>query len=332
MNTKKILIIGSGALGTAFSNILFDAGQKNILIYGIDEKELQELQEGHNTKYFSKDSLIHKVNTTNNLEKAIANVSYIVLALPSIVIPEIIKKINKFLDNDAIIISGSKGFWPNSEKPLHTGMVDALKNNENVRGVVSILGPSYAEEMVNRSFTIVSAVSSSDDLCQEVQKLFSNNYFRVYRQTDVTGSEVGAIYKNILAIGAGILTQSGFKINTIAAFITRGIHEMSVFNDYLGGSISTIMGLTGLGDLILTSMSDLSRNRTFGKNFVLDRQKALSSNTTLEGLHALKIVEKIRKEKGINLPIVECLYQIIYNDKDITKSIPYLWDRELKAE
>lgn len=331
-NNEKITIIGSGALGTAFSNILFDAGQTNITVYGIDEKELSELKEGKNTKYFSKDLFIHPVKTTNNIKEALDGTKYIVLALPSTIIPNVIKQIKENINSEVLIISGSKGFYHGTDLPLHKGIEDETANDSRIRGVVSILGPSYAEEMVSKGLTIVASVSRSKKLCEEVQGLFSNSYFKIYTQTDVIGAEAGGIYKNILAIASGMLTEYGFKINTTAAFITRGVYELSVFNKYLGGKPETIMGLTGLGDLILTSMSDLSRNYTFGRNFVKDKEKALASSVTLEGINAIKIVEKIRIKEKLELPIVECLFQILYNDLDLNKSIYMLWDRGSKSE
>lgn len=332
MNNKKIAIIGSGALGTAFSNVLFEAGHKNITIYGIDDKELSELKVGKNTKYFTDDLFIHPVNTTKDLKEALDGVSYIVIALPSTIIPVVINQIKESINSEVLIISGSKGFYNGTDYPLHKGIEINTKNNSKIRGVVSILGPSYAEEIVAKSLTIVASVSSSKELCEEVQSLFSTPYFKIYTQTDVIGAEAGGIYKNILAIASGMLTEYGFKINTTAAFITRGVHELSIFNKYLGGKSETIMGLTGLGDLILTSMSDLSRNYTFGRSFVKDKVKALSSSITLEGINAIKIVEKIRIEKKLDLPIVECLFKILYENLDLNKSIYTLWDRGLKSE
>lgn len=333
MNDKKITIIGSGALGTAFSNVLFDAGHKNIIVYGIDEKELSELKIGKNSKYFKDDKLsIHPVNTTKNIKEALDGTSYIIIALPSTIIPVVINQIKENINSKVLIISGSKGFYSGTDDPLHKGIEINTEKNPNIRGVVSILGPSYAEEIVAKSLTIVASVSSSKEFCEEVQSLFSTPYFKIYTQTDVIGAEAGGIYKNILAIASGMLTEYGFKINTTAAFITRGVHELSIFNKYLGGKPETIMGLTGLGDLILTSMSDLSRNYTFGRNFVKDKEKALSSSVTLEGINAIKIVEKIRIKQKLDLPIVECLFKILYENLDLNKSIYTLWDRGLKSE
>ncbi|MGL6125368.1 MAG: NAD(P)H-dependent glycerol-3-phosphate dehydrogenase [Metamycoplasmataceae bacterium] len=332
INNSRIAIIGSGALGTAFSNILYDANCRNIIVYGIDETEVLELKVGKNKKYFSEDLLIYPVQTTINLNEALDKAEYVVLALPSIVIPETIQKIKENINSKILLISGSKGFYPGTDIGLHKGIEKEIEGNSNIRGIVSILGPSYAEEMVAKGFTTVASVSNSQELCEEVQSLFSNKYFKIFTQTDVTGAEAGGIYKNILAIASGMLTEYGFKINTTAAFITRGIHELSIFNKFLGGKPDTIMGLTGLGDLILTSMSDLSRNYTFGRKFVRDKEKALSSSITLEGLNAIKIVEKIRIREKLDLPIVECLYQILFNNLDISKSINNLWGRKFTSE
>lgn len=332
INNSRIAIIGSGALGTALSNVLFDASCPNTIIYGIDETEILELRVGKNKKYFSEDLAIHPVQTTINLKEALNNAKYVVLALPSIVIPEIIQKIKENINSEILIISGSKGFYHGTDFPLHQGIENQIKDNPKIRGVVSILGPSYAEEMVSKSLTIVASVSSSQKLSEEVQSLFSNKYFKVYTQTDVIGAEAGGIYKNILAIASGMLTEFGFKINTTAAFITRGVHELAVFNKYLGGKPETIMGLTGLGDLILTSMSDLSRNYTFGREFVRNKEKALASSVTLEGINAIKIVEKIRIRENLDLPIVECLYKILFDNLELSRSINTLWGRKFKSE
>ncbi|MGL5617606.1 MAG: NAD(P)H-dependent glycerol-3-phosphate dehydrogenase [Metamycoplasmataceae bacterium] len=329
---SKIAIIGSGALGTAFSNILQDSNFKNLIIYGIDEQELSELRVGKNTKYFKNKEIIHPVKTTNNLKEALDGARYIALALPSMVIPDILQETIENINSEVLIINGSKGFYPETDFGIHKGIEEKIKDISNIRGVVSILGPSYAEEMVKKGFTTVASVSNSLELCEEVQQIFSNSYFKIYTQTDVVGAEAGGIYKNILAIASGMLTEYGFKINTTAAFITRGVHELSIFNKYLGGKPETIMGLTGLGDLILTSMSDLSRNYTFGRLFVRDKEKALSSSITLEGINAIKIVEKIRIRENLDLPIVECLYQILYNNLDLSASINNLWGRKFKSE
>lgn len=326
---KNITIIGSGALGSAFANVLFDANPKNnILIYGIDEKELQDIEKGRNTKYFN-DIVFNKFKTSNDLNFALKAADYIVLALPSIAIDSVIKSIEQNIEKEVLIINGCKGFYPNTELPLHEGILDRIKSNKKIRGLVSISGPSFAIEIIKKSLTSVAVIGYDKNQTIEVQKLFNNNYFKLYIQNDVIGSEVGGIYKNILAIGSGILNQLGYKINTLASYLTRGVKEMATFNKFMGGKEKTIYGLTGLGDLILTATDTNSRNFQFGMSFI---KKEINKNATVEGLTALKIVEKIRFENNLNLPICLALYNIIYNNSNVELEIQKLWNNNEDEE
>lgn len=327
---KKITIIGSGALGTALGNVLKDANKDNdVLIYGIDQNELDDLKNGKNTKYF-KNIKINKFNVSNDLIFAIKDADYIILAIPSIVIDDVMNIIIKNLKNDTLIINGCKGFYPKSENPLHKGLVEKSKKNKYIRGVVSISGPSFAIEIVRKALTLIAAIGYDKKQIKEVQELFRTNYFKLYMQTDVTGAEIGGIYKNILAIGAGMLTQLGFKINTLASYITRGMKELSVLNKQMGGREKTIYGLTGLGDLILTATDKNSRNFTYGMNFV--KKNNDSKNVTLEGLTALSIVEKIRIKNNLYLPIQEALYNVIFKNSSFEDEIKKLWNSDSTEE
>lgn len=327
---KKIAVIGSGALGTALANVLIDSNPNNdVIIYGIDKNELDDLKNGENSKYFD-DIKFNKINTTDNLDKIINKVNYIVLAVPSIAIDSIMDEIVLKNKNELLIINGCKGFYPNKEIPLHEGLTKKIKKNKNIRGVVSISGPSFAIEIIKKALTSIAAVGYDKSQLKEVQEMFKTNYFKLYRQTDVTGAEIGGIYKNILALGAGMLNELGFKINTLASYLTRGMKELATFNKAMGGKSKTIYGLTGLGDLILTATDKNSRNYTFGKNFVKGIKE--TKNITLEGLTALKIVEKIRKKKNLYLPIQQALYNVIYGESCFDVEIKKLWTSELKDE
>ena len=332
---SKFVIIGSGALGSAFANLLIDAGHKNVCVFGVDQNELADLNQGQNQKYFGPDIKFNALATSNNLQVALQDASYIVLAIPSLVLEQVLDQINQFLKTEALIVNGCKGFYPQSQVSIHTGIENKTKNNPLIRGCVSIVGPSFAKEIITRSLTSICAVSNDLNLAQEVQKLFYTPYFKLYSQTDVIGAEVGGIYKNILAIGAGMLTQMGYKINTLAAFLTRGLNEMQTFNKFMGGKFETIYGLTGLGDLILTATDHNSRNFSFGFDFAKDPQilkEYQKQNKTLEGLYALEIVEAIRKQNQLYLPILAALYEIIHECKTIETEIIKLWSNELKQE
>lgn len=327
---KKITVIGSGALGSALANVLKDSNKNHdILIYGIDEKELKDLEKGKNTKYFE-DLKLNKFKTTNNLEKAIKDAEYLVFALPSTVIDEIMDQVIEHVSKPILIINGSKGFYPNSKNPLHEGMVKKSAQNKYIRGIISIAGPSFAIEIAKKSLTSIAAIGYDKDQIKEVQNLFKTSYFKLYGQSDVIGAEVGGIYKNILALGSGILSAMGYKINTISLYLTRGMKELAVFNNFMGGKEKTIYGLTGMGDLILTATDVNSRNFTFGLNFI--NKKENPKNVTLEGLTALKVVEEIRVKNKLKLPIEEALYNVLYKGKKPEDEIKRIWEKGFDEE
>ncbi len=331
MVMNKITIIGSGALGSALANILVDSSKENdVLIYGIDNVELKDLEQGKNVKYFGNDILLNKFKTTNDLNIALKDCQYLIIAIPSTMMNSVIESVLKIINHPILIINGSKGFYPDSLDPLHVGIENKVKNNKNIRGVISISGPSFAIEMVKKSLTTIAAIGHDKQLIKEVQQLFKTNYFKLYGQSDVIGAEVGAIYKNILAIGAGIITQMNYKINTLASYLTRGMKEMSVFNKFMGGNENTIYGLTGLGDLILTSTDPNSRNFTYGMNFVKGIKD--TKKITIEGIKGLEIVNNIRVKNNLYLPIVAALYNIIYENKSIKEEINKLFNTEIKDE
>ncbi len=330
---KKITIIGSGALGTSLAKVLVDAGHKNVVVYGIDAAELKDLENGYNTKYFPKTTKLPKLKTESNLKDALADASYVVTAVPSFTMKKVIEDIQENMNSQFLLINGSKGFFPGSTLSLHEGMTLATKGNDNVRGVVSLIGPSHAEEIVKEAPTTICAVDFNEEAAKEVQELFRTNYFRVYVQTDVKGAEVGAAYKNVLAIAAGIIVEEGMGINTLAGLLTRGLNEMLVFAKTVGGKEKTVIGLTGVGDLIVTAMSDHSRNRQFGRSFVREgSEKALSTNKTVEGLVALKNIYEIGKAENLELPIVYSLYSIIYEGEKLDDLQKEFWNRDLKPE
>lgn len=321
---KKITIIGSGALGTSLASVLYDSGQKNITIYGIDKEELFDLSLGKNTKYFN-DLTFPLFKTTDDLVEALKNVDYIVLAVPTIALENIINSILKNTHSNTIIINACKGFFPKTNKSIHRVINDKIKDNKFIRGVATLTGPSFALEIAKKSLTSILVVSNDKSISIEVQKLFNCSYFKLIIQTDIIGAEVGGIYKNILAIGSGMLNQLGYKINTIAAYLTIGMKEMQTLNNFFGGKYKTIYGLSGLGDVILTATSNESRNFSFGRDFIIDKKNAMSSKKTIEGLEGLKNVEEIRKKHNLNMPITKNLYEVVFDNKKIKDFIKELW-------
>lgn len=265
INFNNILIIGSGAMGTAIANVLYDNKQKHypineVTIYGIDQDELNSLSHGHNFKYFPNLQL-HKFDVTNNLELALKNKHYIIIAIPSFAIANLLTKISKYLNKKTIIINLAKGFNLETKKSIHEMIVNSLPQIQNI---VSLIGPSHAEEIVLRKLTVINAVSINAMLNKKVIKLFANDYFMIKNEQDVVGANVCALYKNIVAIASGMLDYLSNSINTKAALLTFGLEEMALFTKALGGNPKTVFGLNGVGDLIVTATSHLSRNYNFG--------------------------------------------------------------------
>lgn len=315
---KNIAIIGSGAMGSAMANILADNNYANILIYGIDDRELEDLKHGFNHKYF-KNQLLHRFKVTNNLLLAIKTAQYIILAIPSHVVKAVLLSISHELPKGVIIINVSKGFDLETGKPIHQMIEQTLQLNDNVKGLVSLIGPSHAEEIVLRKLTVVNAVSSNENLNRKVITLFNNQYFKVNSETDVMGANVGAMYKNIIAIISGMLDQLKMGVNARAALLTYGLKEMSLFNDLMGGKEQTIYGLNGVGDLIVTATSSLSRNYTYGFFYQTNSQSA--KNQTVEGVKACNLVYNLARLHNTNLPLVNILFKILFKNESLNKEI-----------
>lgn len=329
----KIAIIGTGTFASALGKILHDGGHHNVILYGIDQQELTELKVGKNTKYYPLSVKLPHFQTTDDLALALSDITYLILAIPSKVIMPVFEKILPMIKKPVLVVNAIKGSVPDSENTLHVDLENKVKNHEHVRGIVSLLGPGHAEEIVKECYTAVAIIARDQKLSKEVQKLFNNDYFRTYVQTDIIGAEAGAIYKNVLAIAAGIVAGLNLGINTTAALLTRGMAEMKKFNQALGGKPETIYGLTGIGDLIVTATSDLSRNYQFG--YALAKKgatEALKTTKTVEGLAGLNFIKKIAKRHHLDLPINQALYEVIYENKTIKTAIENLWKRDLKAE
>ena len=321
----KFTIIGSGSMATAIAKVLYDSNNKNILIYGINELELNELKEGKNTKYFPKNSKIPKFNTTNSLVESLKETHYVILAIPSQFIDKVFENILAKINSKVIIINLIKGFYPKTNSSIYEGLKKKSKNNLFIEDIVSLIGPSHSEEIVREFPTFVSIVGDNEKILKKVQQKFSCSYFKTILERDIKGSEAGAIYKNVLAIGSGMLNGLGYKANTSAAFLTMGFLEMIKFNKFFGGKTKTIFGLTGFGDLIVTATSDLSRNYNFGKNFIKNNELVSNSKKTIEGLIALKYLYNLSKSNNLNLLIVELIYEIIFKQKNPQNLIQKFW-------
>lgn len=330
---QKIAILGSGAWGTALANVLADNGNE-VIIYGINKEEVDEINTFHQNKRFFPVTLNTNIIATESLEETVTNASFIVLAVPSFAIEEIVTKLSKEKLNNPILINVAKGFERNTTMTLMQFIKEKTKDLP-IAGVVSLLGPSFAFEVANKKHTVITAVSKNDEIARTVQHLFSNKYFRVYTNNDEIGSEYCAALKNVIALASGLIEGLELGNNIHAALIARGLKEISRFVKCMGGQEETCLGLTGIGDLVLTCSSLLSRNHEAGIKIGKygSYRKFKEENTkTVEGIYACDIAYHIAQQNNIYAPIVTSIYNVIYKDANPEDELDNLMTGKLKRE
>lgn len=331
----KCTILGSGTWGTSLGQVLAD-NNNEVIIYGIDKDEVEDIMFHHrNSKYFGdKVNLPTSIKATMSIEEALKDTELVIVAVPSFAYRDVLKKAVPFFDKKVHVISVAKGFDPTTLKRMSEIVREEIPENLRYE-VVSLIGPGHAEEVILRMLTCITSTCIDEKEANYIQIVFSNRYFRVYVQTDEVGAEYGAAIKNSIAIASGILQGIGMGDNAKAALVTRGLVEMIRFGEKVGGKIPTFMGLTGIGDLMVTCNSVHSRNFQAG----LEIGKADSSlnfmknnKKTVEGIRTTKILHELSKKMNIEMPIVEAVYQVIYENKKPSEIVYKLMERELKKE
>ncbi len=329
----KTVIIGSGSWGTALAQVLADNHQY-VILYGINEIEVNDINENHrNSKYFDHVLLNPALKATTDIQ-VVKDADIVLLAVPTIAIESICQQIDPILSKKVIIVNVAKGFHPETNERM-SEVIRRCISKDHISSVVSLIGPSHAEEVVIRQLTSIDAVSLVKEDAVTIQELFSNQYLRIYTGSDEIGSELGVAIKNVMAIASGIIAGLGYQDNTRAALITRGLQEMIRYGTFFGGKSETFVGLTGIGDLIVTCTSVHSRNFEAGyrigkentvENFFAENKK------TVEGVRTAKIVHRIASENNIEMPICEEVYRILYEGKEPKSCANDLMLRDLKEE
>lgn len=324
-----ISILGAGSWSTAIANVI--AEENDVLMYARDKNVIKSINEDHiNNKYFPDIKLSENIRATNNLEEIYSN-TYIINGIPTQNIRSVFESSKNFLNDDHVIINLSKGL----ELKTHKRISEIIKDfNDNIDYAI-LSGPSHAEEVILKMPTTIVIASQDEDLSKSLQKLFVRDYFRVYRSTDVVGVELGGAIKNILAFGIGMATGLGYGDNAKAALITRGIHEMAKFAECFGAKTETINGLAGIGDLIVTATSKHSRNnragQLVGKGYSID-QLENEIHMVVEGIPTTRSVYELSHNKGIELPITNEIYKVLFMGKSCDQSVKDLMLRDLKSE
>ncbi len=332
----NITVLGTGAWGTALAYALSKDKDNRILMYGREPSEVHDINLNHrNSHYFDDVLLPQSISATLDAKEAIEDAGILLLATPSGAINNIADLIVAYCKTSPLIINVIKGFDPLTGEGIAFLIEKKLAGKIDTKGIVSLVGPSFAHDVIHDDLTAVCAVSANKEAAEFVQRLFSSNAFRVYVQTDVTGAEIGAGMKNIIAIASGIMEGLGYHDNTRSALITRGLAEITRFGLAKGAHPETFLGLTGVGDLTLTCSSHRSRNYTLGLDIGKedDAKPVLERNTkTVEGVLATKTIHFEAKRCGISVPITDAVYEVLYEGKKPSLAVRELMMRSLKQE
>ncbi len=332
---SKIGILGTGSWATALARVLHDNGHQ-VLLYGIDQNQIDDINMNHQNSQFFGDVVFEEgIKATNDLKETIKDAQYLLITIPTQFVKDTLKLVKPLLDKKITIINASKGFDLGTNMRMSDTIRSVLSEDE-IEPVVSLIGPSHAEEVAIRMLTAVCSVSLNMECAKKVQRLFSNEYFRVYTMSDEIGAEYGVAMKNVIAVAAGVLSGLGYGDNSRAALITRGLSEMVRYGVKKGGKFETYLGLTGVGDLIVTCSSVHSRNFQAGLEIgkTNDAKTFMKNNKkTCEGNRTCRVIYEDQKQyDDIEMPITEAIYQVLYEGKEPKEEIKKLMLRELKPE
>ena len=332
--SKGIAILGTGSWATALALVLSDNGHR-VRMLGIDSDEISDINQNHrNSKYFDEIDLPETIYATSNAVEVLEGADTLVIAVPTRVVGGLLLSLRHLIPPDMLVVNASKGFDPNTNGRMTQTIRLALGPGHRV-APSSIIGPSHAEEVVRRQLTLACAVSMDEAVAKRVQELFAAPYLRLYVNTDEIGAEYGAAVKNVIAIAGGILVGIGYGDNAKAALVTRGMAEMLRYGLAKGTDPNTYFGLTGLGDLVVTCFSANSRNYEAG--LAIGRQngveKFFAENTkTVEGIYSCKVVHDDLVNYDFEMPIIQSLYEVLYEGKLPSDAIRELMERPLGVE
>ncbi len=329
---KKVCVIGEGAWGTAVATLLAANGYE-VNLWCHDADVCKAIATQHkNERYLPGIQLDATIQPTTDLEQAVCDVTWIFEAIPVKFLRSVLKQARTCFDPQQVWVILSKGIEQNTLL-FPSQMIDAVF--DHAVNKVIFAGPSFAHDLANKQITAVTLAATDCTVGLELQRMLANDYFRPYISLDMIGVQVGAALKNVIALGIGMLDGAGFTDNAKAFIFTRGLHEMVKLARALGGKQETLYGLSGVGDLVLTSMGKLSRNLAVGRRL----GQGDDVNTILretgyipEGINTVQSVHQLSQKNGLDLPICDGIYQVIFEHKPLHEIITALMQRPLEQE
>ncbi|MGX7204124.1 NAD(P)H-dependent glycerol-3-phosphate dehydrogenase [Enterococcus pingfangensis] len=327
---QKVAVLGPGSWGTALAKVLAENGHE-VRLWGNNEAQMDEINTYHTNRHYLPDLKIpESIKGEKSLKNAIKDADAVLFVIPTKAVRIVAQEFAQVVENNPVVIHASKGLEQGTHKRISEILIEEIPE-EHRQGVVVLSGPSHAEEVAVHDITTITAASEDKTLAAYVQKLFMNEYLRIYTNTDVIGVETGAALKNIIALGAGALHGLSYGDDAKAAIMTRGLAEISRLGVAMGANPLTFIGLSGVGDLIVTCTSVHSRNwragNLLGKGHKLD-EVLDNMGMIVEGVSTTKAAKELADRLNVSMPITETIYDVLYNGKDVRQACRDLMMRE----
>ncbi len=329
----RAAVLGSGAWGTTFAAVLSDAGGE-VVIWSTDDAATAEINEHHTNSDFSGDCVLpDSVRATPDAEEALTGADLVFVALPAQSVRSIVADFGDLVSRGAVAASLMKGIEVGTHLRMSEVLAEVWELEQDRLAVVS--GPNLASEIALQQPTATVVASTSIEAATRVADAVASSYFRPYTNPDVVGVELCGAYKNVIAVGVGIADGRGFGNNTTATIITRGLAEISRLGLVLGASPETFPGLAGMGDLIATCASPLSRNHALGAHIgrgLALRDAIARTRGIAEGVETSRSIQQLADELGIDVPICDAVVKMLHGGADPETIMSALLSRPRKAE
>ncbi|GEN85378.1 NAD(P)H-dependent glycerol-3-phosphate dehydrogenase [Oceanobacillus sojae] len=330
---SKIAVLGAGSWGTALAIVLADNGHE-VRLWAHRKEHADEMNQTHRNEKYLDVEIPDTITAFYNMEEAVKDAEAIIVVVPTKAIREVCQQLKNYISSSTQIIHATKGIEPGTLKRVSEMMSEEMPDFP-YENIVVLSGPSHAEEVALRHPTTVAVSAVNLDRARQAQDLFNSENLRVYTSDDILGIEVGGALKNIIALGAGISDGLGYGDNAKAALITRGLAEIARLGTSLGANPLSFLGLSGVGDLIVTCTSVHSRNwragNLLGKGNNLD-QVLEEMGMVVEGVRTVQAAHQFANEQGVEMPITQGIYQIIFEDKDPKDVVDELMNRNKRQE
>jgi glycerol-3-phosphate dehydrogenase (NAD(P)+) len=330
--SATLAILGAGSWGTALA-IALSTRFDRVHLWARDPRQAEAIAgERENRRYLAGFRLPENVRVPSDLAGALASAGIVLTAIPSAYLRTVLCAARPHMSGSAAVVSATKGLEETTLLRMSQVIAGVLPGD----GPIAVLsGPTFAKEIAAAEPAAVVIAAAGMAFAEEIQRAFATTSLRFYASTDVIGVELGAALKNVIAIGAGICRGLGLGSNSVAALITRGLAEITRLSLAMGAQPRTLAGLAGLGDLVLTATGDLSRNRFVGVELGRGRtlQEILGGMTMVaEGICTCRAAHQLGREQSVDMPIINKMYEVLYEAKDPRRAIRELMERPLTSE